>query len=756
TINNGSSYCGSSIPVIEATSTSTSTEDGYLYVIADAGGAIVGTFDVSFDAGSLAPGTYTLFGLSYMGTISGLDGLNSIASDVCFEWSDNSIEFSILDCPYVVFNELNIDNPGGGDVTEFIELYGTPEASLDNLVLVLFEGSTDDSYGAYDLDGYSLDENGFFVIGNAATENVDFVIPDATISNGGDGVGLYIGNDTDFPNGTLPTTVNLIEAAVYGTGDATDIQLIAALGLDVAVPGYTQLDETFQQTLPDFSLSRYPDGGQPFNFSPYVLQDVTPGTWNQPQCMADSIFSSGAASFCDNDPIAVAVWTDGSNGYGEHATFIVTDDANNILELSDAMSYNFTGFAVGTYHIFALAYNGTLDSTTIAAGSNIVGITAGNCVSLSDNFLIIEITPCSGCVGGEINLLSGIAQVCNTATTPLALSSTSTSLDDTYVFVLTDTAGTILAVDASAFSVEGLAAGTYSVAGISYQGSVTGLTIGSPLSGVTASNCLEFSSNTLSIEVFACTDNTPCTELFFSEYLEGTNGTKALEIFNPSLASVDLSEYSIVQYANGAAAPTNTLALTGTLGPFGTYVIANPGQGGGGGAASQTVLGLADLVNQIANYNGNDALELRHNDTIIDVIGVVGENPGTGAGWPVGNATTFDVDLVRQFNIQSPMPVWAISAGQWDVYAVNDYSHLGNHFFQPCSDETLAGFVNGDINVAENAGTITINVQCLNANGPITIIASLQGGTADNTDYTAVLPDTLYFNDVTALQNFTI
>jgi hypothetical protein len=756
TINNGSSYCGGSIPAIVASNTSTSIEDGYLYVVADAGGAIIDTFALSYDAGALPAGSYSLIGLSYLGGLNGLDSLSNVASDICLEWSDNAIDFVLFDCPYVVFNELNIDNPGGGDIAEFIELYGTPEASLENLVLVLFEGNTDNSYGAYDLDGYSLDENGFFVIGNAATVNVDYVIPDATISNGGDGVGLYIGNDTDFPNGTLPTTENLIEAAVYGTADPTDNQLITALGLDVAAPGYTQLDETFQQTLPDFSLSRYPDGGQPFNFSPYVLQEITPGMWNQPQCMADSLFAEGAVSFCDNDPMAVASWYTSGNGYGDQSAYIIADAADDIIELSDVANYNFTGFAAGSYHIYSLFYNGSLDSSTVEAGMSILGITAGNCVSVGELFLTIEITPCSGCVGGEVSLTSGTGQVCNTTTTPLALSSTGTSLDDTYLFVLTDTAGTIVAVDPSAISVEGLTAGAYSIVGISYQGEINGMSIGALLTGVSSSACLEFSSNTLSIEVFACTDNSPCTELFFSEYLEGTNGTKAIEIFNPSLETVDLSEYSIVQYANGVTAATNTLNLSGALGPFGTYVIANPGQGGGGGAASQTVLGLADLVNQIANYNGNDALELRHNDTIIDVIGVVGENPGTGAGWPVGDATTFDFDLVRQFNIQSPMPVWAISADQWVGYPANDYSHLGNHFFQPCTDETLAGFVNGDINVAENAGTITINVQCLNASGPIALIASLQGGTADNTDYTAILPDTLYFNDASALQNFTI
>jgi Lamin Tail Domain/Secretion system C-terminal sorting domain/Calx-beta domain len=755
-ISTGASYCGSSIPMIVTSNNSTSIEDNYLYVIANTGGAILDTFSISFDAGSYEAGTYVLYGLSYMGTLSNLDSLNTVTSDLCLEWSQNSIEFTLLDCPYVVFNELNMDNPGGADTAEFLELFGTPGAALDGLVLVLFEGTTDNSYAAYDLDGYSLDNYGFFVLGNDAAVNVDYIIPDATISNGADGVGLYIGNDTDFPNGTLPTTVNLIEAAVYGTGDQPDVQLIAALGLDIAVPGYTQLDETFQQNFPDFSLSRVPDGGQPFNFSPYLLQDITPGTWNQPQCIADSVFAGGATSFCDNDPMAIANWYSSNFGYGDHAAYIIADAAGAIIEINEVPSYNFTGFTVGSYTIYGLSYNGDIDSSSIAAGMNMSGIMAGNCVSISDNFIAIDITPCSGCVGGEISLSSGSLQRCNFDAEPLVLVSSSTSLDDSYVYVLSDTSGVIVSTGTASLSTQGLAAGSYLITGISYQGIISGLNAGSILAAVSSSVCAEFSSNTISIALFDCQENTPCTSLFFSEYLEGTNGTKALELFNPSLETIDLSAYSIHQYANGVTAASNVLNLTGTLGPFGTYVIANPGQGGGGGGASQTVLGLADLIDPIANYNGNDALELRRNDTVVDVIGVVGENPGTGNGWPVGTATTFDVDLVRQFNIQSPMPIWAISAGQWDVYAVNDYTHLGNHFFQPCTDETLAGFVNGNFNVAENAGTLTINVQCLNAGGPLTLVATLLGGTADNTDYTVVLPDTLSFNDSTSLQSFTL
>ncbi len=755
-IGNGSSYCGSSIPTITPNNTSTSVEDSYVYVLSDANGAVIDTFSTSYNATVLTIGSYTLRGISFSGNLSGLDSVNTVSATTCIEWSQNTITFQILDCPYVVFNELNMDNPGGGDTAEFIELFGTPGAALDGLVVVLFEGATDDSYEAYDLDGYSLDANGFFVIGNAAAVNVDYIIPDAAISNGADGVGLYIGNDIDFPNGTLPATTNLIEAAVYGTGDQTDTQLIAALGLNATVPGYVQLDETFQQNPPDLSLSRVPDGGQPFAFNPYLLQAETPGTWNQPQCLADSVFTNSTTTFCDTDASAMLNWFTTAWGYGDQQSYLITDNTDLILDVTNDPMYDFTGFAIGQYRVHSMFYNGTLDSTTVVAGQNIVGIMAGNCVSISENFIDVTVVPCSGCIGGSISLTAGSTQLCSSSTEPLVFANSSTSLDDSYVYILTAASGVVVSTSDASISTQGLAAGVYTVTGISYQGTITGISAGDLLSAAVASTCLENSTNTIEITIFDCLDNAPCTKLFFSEYLEGTNGTKAIELFNPSLSPVDLSEYSILQYANGVTAATDLLNLSGTLAPFGTYVIANPGQGGGGGAASQPVLGLADLIDQIANFNGNDALELRHNDTIIDVIGIVGDNPGTGTGWPVGTSSTFDVDIVRQFDIQSPMPIWAINATQWNIFGNTDYSHLGNHFFQSCSDETLAGFVNGDINVAENAGTITINVQCLNANGPITLIASVQGGTADNTDYTALLPDTLVFNDTLALQSFTL
>ncbi|MBN1327322.1 MAG: lamin tail domain-containing protein, partial [Candidatus Cloacimonetes bacterium] len=42
------------------------------------------------------------------------------------------------------------------------------------------------------------------------------------------------------------------------------------------------------------------------------------------------------------------------------------------------------------------------------------------------------------------------------------------------------------------------------------------------------------------------------TDLFFSEYIEGSSNNKALEIYNGTGAQVDLADYRIAQSVNGA------------------------------------------------------------------------------------------------------------------------------------------------------------------------------------------------------------
>ncbi len=49
-----------------------------------------------------------------------------------------------------------------------------------------------------------------------------------------------------------------------------------------------------------------------------------------------------------------------------------------------------------------------------------------------------------------------------------------------------------------------------------------------------------------------------CGEIFISEYVEGYANNKALEIYNPTGSDVDLSEYSIARFSNGATSTGTT------------------------------------------------------------------------------------------------------------------------------------------------------------------------------------------------------
>lgn len=72
----------------------------------------------------------------------------------------------------------------------------------------------------------------------------------------------------------------------------------------------------------------------------------------------------------------------------------------------------------------------------------------------------------------------------------------------------------------------------------------------------------------------------PCSDLFFSEYVEGYGNNKALEIYNPTQSAIQLSDYSIVRFRNGATdapATTNPKSVTQLpshmLPPDETYVV---------------------------------------------------------------------------------------------------------------------------------------------------------------------------------------
>jgi len=178
----------------------------------------------------------------------------------------------------VVINELDSDT-AGTDVLEFVELYdgGAGNTALDGLVLVFYNGNGDAAYNAFDLDGFTTDAGGYFVLGNSGvTPTPGIVFGSNGLQNGADAVALYTGNAADFPNGTPVTTTNLLDAVVYDTADADDAGLLVLLN-----PGQPQVDESGGGDKDFHSNQRCPNGGGGArNTANYVQNTPTPGATN--------------------------------------------------------------------------------------------------------------------------------------------------------------------------------------------------------------------------------------------------------------------------------------------------------------------------------------------------------------------------------------------------------------------------------------------------------------------------------------------
>ena len=175
--------------------------------------------------------------------------------------------------PVLFINEIDADTPDT-DVDEFVEIYdgGVGNTSLDGVILVLFNGSNDQSYATFDLIGQSTNANGFFVLGSASVPNVDFTpagFDTNEIQNGADAAALYFAPASAFSNGSSPSQANLIDAIVYDTNDGDDTGLLTGLGQTV------QYNESENGNNATESLSRSPDGTGAF-----VAQAPTPGATN--------------------------------------------------------------------------------------------------------------------------------------------------------------------------------------------------------------------------------------------------------------------------------------------------------------------------------------------------------------------------------------------------------------------------------------------------------------------------------------------
>jgi hypothetical protein len=166
-------------------------------------------------------------------------------------------------------------------------------------------------------------------------------------------------------------------------------------------------------------------------------------------------------------------------------------------------------------------------------------------------------------------------------------------------------------------------------------------------------------------------------KVFISEYIEGTSNNKAIEIFNGEGTNLDLSKLTVRLYSNGASSPTNT--FTGPAGTFNTntvYIIANA-------SSNAEILAMSNTTHAVANFNGDDAIEIVYDNYTTDIFGTIGNDPGTG--WAVAGTANATVDktLLRKLTVTQGTSNWTTSAGtdannsQWIIKDADYAKNLG-------------------------------------------------------------------------------
>jgi hypothetical protein len=213
--------------------------------------------------------------------------------------------------------------------------------------------------------------------------------------------------------------------------------------------------------------------------------------------------------------------------------------------------------------------------------------------------------------------------------------------------------------------------------------------------------------------VMAASLTAQCTELFISEYVEGSRNNKAIEIYNPGKSPVNLSNYRFTRWQNGAAVWSKQFSdsLYGTIGPNEVRVMVidrrDSTQTGQDTPVTRVLRLKADLwlskdynTSFSMSFNGDDALSLdkkvNGQYVPVDIFGKIGQkpvltsNPSRTIGWSdsfpystgLGLWYTIDKTLIRRPGVQkgvSSNPTFFNPKTEWIPFPENTFDSLRTH-----------------------------------------------------------------------------
>ena len=217
--------------------------------------------------------------------------------------------------------------------------------------------------------------------------------------------------------------------------------------------------------------------------------------------------------------------------------------------------------------------------------------------------------------------------------------------------------------------------------------------------------------------------------------MEGPGNNNAIEIYNPTNATIDLTEYTINRYGNGATSGPDVWPLSGSIAAGEAIAVGN-GQLDSLWVSTYWSVPVDPVFYNACGihgsglyptpfyFNGDDAMTLEKEGNIIDIFGKVGEDPGAAwtddvmAGYTDANGGTWWTKrqtLVRKAAVMQGVtqnPILFNPTLEYDSLPDATYTGMGSH---TCDCHTTNSIDENAIsyviypNPANIGNTVTIN-----------------------------------------------
>ena len=143
--------------------------------------------------------------------------------------------------------------------------------------------------------------------------------------------------------------------------------------------------------------------------------------------------------------------------------------------------------------------------------------------------------------------------------------------------------------------------------------------------------------------------------IIISEITEGSGSNKAIEIANIGSSSATLDGYTVDLAPNGGDWNSSQSLDGVTLASGQTYVIVNA-------SADAELKGKGDVESTVTYFNGNDAVAVRNNGSVVDIVGA-------------GDGSKFNENVTLRRTDMSPSTTY--DADKFEVVDMNDWSDFG-------------------------------------------------------------------------------